>query len=167
MYASSSLKNPLTEARSVANISANRLAKSLKLSRQYLSRADQGTYININPSLMAFTCETLHTNSKDVMESYRKFQEARRLETIERINPRLLAVEPPVDGSKSKFHYEIFRGWREEYWNTIITFASQMCVHPGTVTNYETGQQRHMPYMIRDALVQVKLLHPSFDTEAR
>lgn len=167
MYNTTTTRNPLTEARSVANISANRLAKNLKLSRQYLSRADQGTYTNINPNLMNFTCEALNINSKHVMDLYRKFQEERRAETVERINPRLLSVEPIAEGSKQKFHYEIFRNWREEYWFTISTFASQMCVHPGTVTNYENGQQSYMPYALRDSLKQVKLLHDSFDTEAR
>lgn len=167
MYIHTSTKNPLTEARDAAKISANRLAKNLKLSRQYLSRADQGTYVNINPSLMEFTCETLNINSKAVMEAYRKFQQDRRLETVEKINPKVLSVEPIADGSKAKFHYEIFRTWREEYWHTISQFSSGLCVHPGTVTNYESGLQQYMPYSIRDALIQVKLLHESFDTEAR
>lgn len=166
MYNPSTTKNPLTEARDAAKISANRLAKRLSLSRQYLSRADQGTYTNINPNLMEFTCTHLNLNSKDVMDLYRKFQEDRRVETIARLNPDLLAVEH-VPGTKTKFHYEIFREWRENYWHTISQFSSQMCVHPGTVTNYENGLQSFMPYVIRDSLVQVKMIHASFDTEAR
>lgn len=166
MYNPGSTKNPLTEARGIANISASKLARTLKLSRQYLSRADQGTYTNISPSLLAFTCDALELNQKNVMELYRKFQSDRRVETVEKVNPKILAIEL-TENSKPKFHYEYFRDWREEYWHTISQFSSQMCVHPGIVTNYESGTQMCMPFMLRDSLRQVNLLHSSFDTEVR
>lgn len=145
--------NPIVDARLEKSYSANALAKRLGLSRQYISRAEQGTYSSLNPSLIKWVAEALNISSGAVMNQYAKFQKAQRYATIEDIGPHKLERH----GSSLPGH-EIFERWRSGYWTSPIQFSIAFCVHPDATQKYEEGIQRKMPTQIREALLGVKLI---------
>lgn len=38
-----------------------------------------------------------------------------------------------------------FINWRKSYWNSTYRFASDMCIHPASVDNFEEGKVRGIP----------------------
>lgn len=136
------------------------LAKRLGLSKQYLSRAEQGTYSNINPALTKWVSEALQISSKAVHHRYVQFQQATRISTIERIAPDKL--ERIAEGDEKKPGHELFERWRNDYWTSPMQFAVAFCVHPDSVQKYEEGIQKQMPGQIRLALLEAKLIDESW-----
>lgn len=145
--------NPITQARIGAAMSSNALAKRLGLSRQYLSRAEQGTYSSLNPKLVKWVSDTIPISSRWVEKSYEEFQKAQRRATVERVEPHRLERH----GSKSPGGV-LFERWRSGYWNSPNSFAVDFCVHPDLVMKYEEGIQLNMPKQIRQALSEVNLI---------
>lgn len=66
-----------------------------------------------------------------------------------------------------RYMHEVFKEWRETYFNSTISFARSMCVHPESVNTYEKGLYDAMPYLIEDALKEVKLMDDSFDPRTK
>lgn len=147
------IANPVTDARLSISMSLNALAKRLGLSRQYISRVEQGTYASVNPNVVSWTAETLEIPKKAVMDRYRAFQSATRKATAEDVNAH------PLERRGSRENgYEIFARWRSGYWPSVISFANSFCIHPETVRMYEEGIRPHMPEQIREALEEVNLI---------
>lgn len=152
--------NPIVEARLEMSISANMLAKRLGLSRQYISRAEAGTYSSLNPALLKWVSNALSIHVRDVAANYEKFQSYRRHETVEKFEPH------PLRRNGSEKEHLTFERWRNGYWPSPNAFATAFCVHPDTVQKYEEGIQETMPRMIKNALEEVKLLDHSWEGQA-
>lgn len=150
---SGSTPNPITDARNELQMSGPILAKRLGLSRQYLSRAEQGTYSSLNPALRKWVANATSISPNDVDRRYRNFQKAQRQNTIERIGPHKLERN-----ESSEPGYKIFTHWREGYWTSPLQFAVSFCVHPDSVQKYEEGIQRSMPKQILEALIEADLI---------
>lgn len=153
-----SIVNPITDARMKLQMSSNSLARRLGLSRQYLSKAEQGTYTNLNPALLLWTSNALGITRQKVNEQYWNFQAATRKQTKDSIGPHRLvrAIGNNETGSV------IFKRWREGYWPSHIAFSSAMCVHPETVKNYEEQIGHTMPFPLKQALFEVDLIDPDW-----
>lgn len=148
------IANPITEARLSISMTLNSLAKRLGLSRQYVSRAEQGTYTTLNPALTKWVAEISNISRKAVVERYLAFQSATRKVTAENVSPEPLHRR----STDNRPGYEIFTAWREGYWPSVIAFCNALCVHPETVNGYEEGQRPQMPEPIRRALSEVELI---------
>lgn len=157
---SGDVTNPIVEARLDHAMTSHMLAKRLGLSRQYLSRAEQGTYTSLNPALLKWVSQTTSVNVRDVEARYKNFQESKRIATVEEVQPHILRR----NGSEAE--HLTFERWRGGYWTSPFAFAVAFCVHPDSVQKYEEGIQKGMPQQIKIALEQTKLLDPSWETGA-
>lgn len=149
--------NPISRARAFEGYSLERLGKKLGVSKQYLSRAEHGTYSGINRNLARWAANTLELSVREVDRQYNAFQSERRRLTAQNLAPTLLARK----GSLEPGHV-IFARWRAGWWSSQIAFCRDMCVHPQSVENYEEGIVTIMPILIMDALREVKLLDPNW-----
>lgn len=145
--------NPVADARLAQSMSGPALAKRLGLSRQYISRVEQGTYSKLNPALQKWTAEALNINLAAVSHRYEVFQKASRIATKERFNPHKLERH----GSSLPGHV-IFERWRSGYWTSPVQFAVAFCVHPDMVQKYEENIVNKMPQQVFEALLEVKLI---------
>lgn len=145
--------NPITGARLDKGLSMPALAKRLGLSRQYLSRAEQGTYSSLNPALQKWVANALSIESNAVHRRYVQFQRASRRATFERIQPAKLTRRNDYEPG-----HVIFERWRNGYWTSPTQFAVALCVHPDMVQRYEEGIQKQMPKQVFDALYEIDLI---------
>lgn len=144
--------NPIVDARVDKSFSANALAKKLGLSRQYISRAEAGTYSSLNPALLKWTSNALDVTPQTVELLYKKFQRATRRATVEKTGPAKLERHSDAPGNK------LFEHWRAGYWTSPMQFATAFCVHPDSVQKYEEGIQTQMPKPIKEVLIEAGLL---------
>lgn len=154
------IANPITDARLEKNFSGPALAKRLGLSRQYLSRAEQGTYRSLNPALQKWVANALNIHPDAVKQRYVAFQKRQRLETLEKVQPHKLERHGSHETGSA-----IFEHWREGYWTSPTQFAQAFCVHPDTVQKYEEGIQKKMPDDIFRALLEVNLVDANWSDE--
>lgn len=152
--------NPITDGRLHMSMSSQGLAKKLGLSKQYMSRAEQGTYSSLNPALQKWVSNALNISPESVRQRYVKFQQAQRRATKDRTNPHVLRR----NGSEAA--HLTFERWRSGYWTSPMQFATAFCVHPDSVQKYEEGIQKMMPAQIKNALEEVNLLDPSWEAKA-
>lgn len=147
-----SVANPIIDARLENQYSLNVLAKRLGLSRQYLSRAEQGTYKSINPKLISWVAERKSISRSEVMRRYHAFQIATRKATREERPEVNRFREADYPNLKA---WQAFAAWRADHWSSVISFCNSVCVHPETVRYYEEGIRYKMPEPLREALVQM------------
>lgn len=151
------IANPIADARLEAGMSLNTLANRLSLSKQYINRAEHGTYNSLNTPLVKFTAKQLGTSNKGVIEKYTAFQEATRKLSAENIAPSMLSRKnSTLPGN------EIFTLWREGYWPSITAFSNSFCLHPELVRAYEEGIREEMPTLMRTVLASFKLMDPNW-----
>lgn len=149
--------NPVSQARAMEGFSLERLGKVLGVSKQYLSRAEQGNYVKLNRDLLRWVSRRLDIPVREVERQYTAFQSRKRERTARNLAPAMLARR----GSKEPGHV-LFQRWRSGYWSTPIAFAKDMCVNPANVENYEEGITTLMPLLLLDALREVKMIDPNW-----
>lgn len=152
--------NPIIDARLRVVLSSTALAKKLGLSRQYLNRAEQGTYSSLNPALKKWTANTLGIGVTDVEKRYLQFQNATRAATVESVDPHKLERH---ENNTNQPGYQIFEQWRSGYWPSSFAFSNAFCIHPETVRNYEEGMRPEMPTLMVEILTEFKLIDPDFE----
>ena len=150
-------ENPVIEARAESGMTLQNLGKKLGLSKQYVSRAEQGTYTGLNKDLIKFVANQLSVSAREVVRRYEAFQVIHRRRTAVNLNPEVLARR----GSSQPGHV-IFEIWRSSYWPSTTSFSNGLCIHPEAVRNYEEGIAPTMPDPIRLALLSVNLLDPNW-----
>lgn len=149
--------NPIVEARIESGISVTSLAKKIGVSKQYVSRAEHGTYSSLNNDLVRFASAKLNIKPGEFIRRYKTFQNATRIATASEISPQMLARR----GSFAPGN-EIFATWRSGYWHSVISFCNAFCVHPEIVRAYEEGIRSDMPAAIKEILTEVGLLDPNW-----
>jgi transcriptional regulator with XRE-family HTH domain len=175
--------NPVSYARYLANISTNALAKKLGVSRQYISRLEQGIYDKPNKELLNWTVSTInrntptekHVSHKAVEQLYKEWQWQKRESCAMSKSLRPVEVtEWDIVRQKAQnrqddliYYHQIFAQWRGDYWTTTHAFCVDMCLHPSSVTDYEEGNTVTMPKNLRDVLLQMKLIGEGFKTGER
>lgn len=151
----STFSNPIADARHECGVSLQHLGKRVGLSRQYLSRAEQGTYSGLNKDLVNFASKQLGISVREVVRRYEAFQVMTRKFTADSLRPAPLQRGNSLDPG-----YVIFERWRSGYWNTATAFSNGFCVHPEIVRNYEDGQLPGIPDPVKLALRSVGLMDP-------
>lgn len=150
----SDIANPIIDARIEKAYSAAALAKQLGLSKQYLSKAEQGTYSSLNPSVLRWVSRALGIGEADVVKRYEQFQNAKRQSTIENVEPHKL-IRTPDNKLPGNL---LFEQWRSSYWPSSMAFSQAFCVHPEMVRKYEEGITPEMPKQIREILTDADLM---------
>lgn len=145
--------NPIAEARIADGYSLRRLGNKLGLSAQYISRAEHGTYSDVNDALIKYAGSILELAPEDVFNRYKNFQEETRRRTARELKPKKL-----MRGNSILPGHELFTEWREIYWTSGMAFSNAFCVHPDMVGQYEDGVRPVMPNQIQRALWQVELI---------
>lgn len=146
-------KNPVTEARNLEGYSQERLGKRLGVSKQYLSRAEQGTYSGLNKDLLRFVSQVLEVSIREVERQYRAFQSEKRLESLNKYQPEKLSRRASREPG-----CVLFTRWRYCYWGSTTSFSNAFCIHPEIVRNYEEGITPAMPDQMMLVLNEMKLL---------
>lgn len=169
--------NPISYARYLSSYSTTRLAKNLGVSRQYLSRLEQGLYDKPNKEVINWTTETLNKSLDKpvtpaaIEQLYREWQWQQR-ESI-KLNKALLPVaitdfdrvaQPSFREHGIIYYHRIFRQWRGDYWPSAHAFCVDMCLHPSPVTEYEEGQTITMPSQLKKVLLELNLIGEGFKT---
>lgn len=151
--------NPIIDARLRLTLTAQGLAKKLGVSRQYISRAEAGTYTTLNPALVRWVSHALSVTEMTVTKLYQGFQLATRKATVEQVNPHKLER---YDGNHEPGNV-LFERWRAGYWHSPVAFANAFCIHPDTISRYEEGISKEMPVVIKTTLNQFGLLGENFE----
>jgi transcriptional regulator with XRE-family HTH domain len=173
--------NPVSYARYLSSHSTTALAKRLDVSRQYISRLEQGLYDKPNKVLLDWTTSTLNksldkpvTNTA-VENLYREWQWQKREST--KVNMSLLPcsvtehdkVRQQVEnkGATIIYYHRIFRQWRQDYWVSPHAFCVDMCLHPSPVVDYEEGLTHTMPNNLKKVMLELGLIGEGFKTSER
>lgn len=169
--------NPISTARSLSLLSTTGLARKLGVSRQYISRAEQGLYDKPSEALLNWTTSTINRNRPDnqhvtnagVMQLYKEWQWQKRE------SAKMDKILRPIDVTDfdrmrqpdvMRYH-KIFTNWRRDYWETAHSFCVDMCLHPSPVADYEDGQTITMPNSLKKVLTQMNLIGVGFKTGER
>lgn len=153
------ITNPIVQARIDMAISANALARRLGLSKQYLSRAEQGTYSSLNPALLRWISNALNFTPEAVVQRYVLFQKATRRAAVEKIEPARLERKSETPGN------ELFERWRSGYWSSPIQFATDFCIHPDLIQKYEEGITKSMPKQLKAVLIENGILDSNWQDD--
>jgi transcriptional regulator with XRE-family HTH domain len=167
--------NPVSYARYLSSISTSRLAKELGVSRQYLSRLEQGIYDSVNKETLNWTVRTLNKHLDSplshgaVEQLYKEWQWQKRESC--RMNKHLLPVEV-TDFDRARqpeiiYYHKIFLQWRQDYWISCHEFCVDMCLHPDPVAKYEEGDTVKMPSGLKEVMGHLGLLGSGFKTSER
>lgn len=172
--------NPITYARYLAANSSSRLAKDLGVSRQYLSRLEQGLYDKPNKEVADWVATTINRSldkkvTPEVIEQlYREWQWQQREST--KLNKALMPVEvteyikiaqPEFREHGIIYYHKVFKQWRADYWSTAHSFCVDMCLHTAPVAEYEEGETITMPNQLKKVLTGLHLIGTGFKTSER
>lgn len=163
--------NPITHARSFTIDSTTRLAQKLEVSRQYLTRTEQGLYEKPNKKVIQWTTETLNKNGvkvteEEVLNDYLKWQWEHRFEVKDSKSLRPVEINKFYNPEIIYYH-KVFREWRELYWRTSHEFCVDMCMHSYPVLQYEAGEVYKMPALLKEVLSRLGLIGEGFKTSER
>lgn len=153
--------NPIIDARLQMSLSAQGLARKLGVSRQYIQRAEAGTYTSLNPALLKWVAQVLMIGTGDTQKLYARFQNAQRRATLNRVGPHKLERH---EGNNEAGHV-LFERWRSGYWPSPVAFANAFCIHPDTISRFEEGISKEMPVVIKEVLNELDLLGENFNLQ--
>lgn len=172
--------NPISYARYLSAYSTTALAKKLEVSRQYISRLEQGLYDKPNAQVLKWTAEILNKNvesplsSSAVEQLYKEWQwQQRESAKLNKVVRPLVVTEydkisqPAFRESGLVYYHPIFKQWREGYWVSAHSFCVDMCLHPSPVVDYEEGNTHTMPNQLKKVLTQLQLVGEGFKTSER
>lgn len=161
--------NPIHYSRSLSQLSQAKLARTLQISRSFLIRVEQGCYKTPGSDLTNYAAEVLSSDPPTILNRYELHQRIKRELTISE-RPELSPITGPVAAPNQFqkfssetvttriFCHDVFREWREDYWDFSIDFCTSMCIHPDTVKKYESGEMLKMPEQLQDVLRECNLI---------
>ena len=161
--------NPITQARELIGLTQTRLAMKTGISRQHVSKLEQGCHRKVNERVLKYLSDQLGGEPKpnEIQLGYTAWQQRhRRLALSQHRNNPIRPVADfissgvcqPTNTETLIRWYLVFKAWREEYWNSQNEFCLDMCVKPFDVSKYEDGKLYSMPSYLREALEDVSLL---------
>jgi len=172
--------NPISHARFLASLSTSKLARELNVSKQYISRLEQGIYEKPNQVVAAWAASVLNNNSnrtigpKTVESLYAKWQWDQRRST--KVNRGLRPVtvthydkvsQRAQTGSDVIYYHKIFGQWVCSYWDSAHSFSVAMCLHPSPVADYMDGATHTMPKKLAEVMSRLDLIGEGFKTNER
>jgi transcriptional regulator with XRE-family HTH domain len=169
--------NPVSHARYLSTYSTTALAKKLKVSRQYISRLEQGLYDKPNRELLNWTADVFNKSLDEdkqvgpeaIEQLYREWQWQHRESAKMNLSIRPCEVTEfdKVRQPNIMYYHKVFRQWREDYWGSTHSFCVDMCLHPSPVVDYEEGHTHSMPNGLKGVMGQLGLLGNGFKTGER
>lgn len=175
--------NPVAYARFLEGISASKLSKEIGVSKQYISRLEQGLYDNPNGKVMRWAAEVLDKNSSDetevnqsivtIMYNEWQWEERNKLKEDLGLQPVTLdryeiVSEAALTGSPNIVYYHrVFSNWLHVYWRSPHEFCVAMKLHPSPVDEYIGGGTYKMPGQLKAVLSRLGLLGKGFKTNER
>lgn len=138
--------------------SQSALAKKLGVSKQYISKAEQGTYTSLNPSLIRWVSSALNLSPTAVSRRYEHFQVEARKSTLAEIAPHALVRSQ----NNNDPGHVLFEQWLLGYWPSHIAFSQGLCVHPEMVRKYVEGITPEMPKQIKTILTDAGLMEANW-----
>ncbi|MGS2592227.1 helix-turn-helix transcriptional regulator [Streptomyces hebeiensis] len=167
--------NPISHARYLTNISTTALSKKLGVSRQYISRLEQGLYDKPSDELLKWTVEILNRNiekpvTKEVVNQLYKEWQWQKRESVKLDKSLLPCSVTKFDRVRQPdvvYYHKVFVQWRNDYWNTSHAFCVDMCLHPSPVVDYEEGITYKMPSALKQVMSELNLLGEGFKTSER
>ncbi|MFE1915013.1 helix-turn-helix domain-containing protein [Streptomyces anandii] len=173
--------NPVAFARYLAGLSTTKLAKELKVSKQYISRLEQGIYDKPNKTVMDWATVELNKHYSQeltpvtVENLYRSWQWQQRESTKDSRNLKPVVItkydrvsQAARNQSDSVIYYhQIFGQWVGSYWDSVHSFCVSMCLHPSPVAEYVEGRSLTMPNKLVEVLTRLELLGEGFKTNER
>jgi predicted transcriptional regulator len=167
--------NPISYARNLTDFSTTALAKRLDVSRQYISRLEQGLYDKPNKILLDWTTEALNrslakpVNAEQVEQLYREWQWQKRESTKESrvLSPCRVTDYDKVAQPEIIYYHKIFRQWRRDFFVSPHEFAVELCLHPSPVVDYEDGNTHSMPTGLKSVMNRLNLIGEGFKTNER
>jgi len=165
--------NPISRARTLSTLSTTGLAKKLGVSRQYISRLEQGLYERPNKEVLKWAVDILNKsldttiNEEQFLGAYKHWQWNKRRETVQRLALRPVAVTDydRVRQPEVIYYHKIFRQWRNDYWKSSHNFCVDMCLHPSPVADYEDGIMHTMPSQLKKVMFKLGLIGEGFKTD--
>ncbi len=169
--------NPVSYARYLSTYSTTALAKNLHVSRQYISRLEQGLYDKPNKTLADWTAEVLNKSLDKnrkvtpamVEQLYKEWQWQKResIKMNKLLRPCAVTEYDRVRQPDIVYYHKIFRQWRQDYWTTAHAFCVDMCLHPSPVADYEEGNTHTMPNNLKKVMLEMNLIGEGFLTSER
>lgn len=172
--------NPISYAKYLDVRSTTGIAKQLKVSRQYLTRVEQGLYDKPSDKILKWASEIISKSRNEkitpsaVEQLYKEWQWQQR-ESV-KLNLVLLPVaisdydrvsQPSFRNDGIIYYHKIFKQWREDYWHSSHAFCVDMCLHPSPVVDYEEGETHTMPGTLKKVLTHMNLIGAGFKTSER
>lgn len=158
--------SPIAKARSLSSYSTTALAKQLEVSRQYLTRTEQGLYEKPNKKVVNWTANQLNITPDEVLNQYLLWQWHHRLTVKESKLLRPVTINK-FHNPDVIYYHKLFRDWRAQYWNTVHEMCVDMCMHTYPVLEYEAGNVYKMPALLKEVMSKLGLLGEGFKTSER
>lgn len=174
--------NPVAYARFLTTTSASRLSRELKVSKQYISRLEQGLYEKPNDVILKWAAKILDDNSNNpvnestVEQLYREWQWGQRqsakmnkvLKPLTVTHFDRVSQAARLGGNTNVIYYHlIFGQWLDSYWPSPHSFCVEMCLHPSPVTDYYEGKTHSMPNKLIEVMRELELIGEGFKTNER
>lgn len=174
--------NPVSHARFLTSTSAARLSRDIKVSKQYISRLEQGIYEKPNPAILKWTAGVLNSNTDakineaTVEQLYKEWQWGQRhslklnklLKPVEVTNYDRISQAARLGGNSSVIYYHlVFGQWLQSYWDSVHAFCVGMCLHPSPVADYVEGKAYSMPNKLIEVMEELELIGEGFKTSER
>lgn len=138
--------NPFKKLREQHNITQETLARVAGVTTQSILRYEQGLYEK--PSDKIVNALSSLTGAKPPVlklkyEIWRRFQQ-------ERASPIFVVIRP-LQLKPGEHPFITFR--TNQGYASRMAFCKLLAIHPSVVADYEKGRQKHMPRMIKQALI--------------
>src|SRR5688572_29538382 len=125
------MENPIRKIRTNMNLSQAEFARRVGLTRQYISRLEQGHYAQVSVDVTSWIVSEAGIIPVHVNFAYHDWQSHKRRTWAETHNVEKL--KPPLTGA----YYKAFKEWRKTYWSSVEKFCTDLCVNAALVTVYE------------------------------
>jgi transcriptional regulator with XRE-family HTH domain len=159
------MHNPVTYALNISGTKPIDLARELGLSRQYISRAELGCFVNLNDKLLKWVQNVVNRNGEayvthdKILNAYDIFKRSKRINNLHRLGWEIVTHDmPPVarmEKTPDRYRTE-FITWRQHHWGTSYRFAKDFCFHPGSIDDYESGKVNKIPNDLMAVLVWIE-----------
>ena len=133
------------------------LAELAGVTYQVVHRTDLALFEKIPPSLLVFMVD--HSNKyidyPVLYSNWRKFVEAQHILAEKNKawkDTRHWTVEDPEDVLSTSIL--TFRQWRERHFDSLMNFAKMVLINPTILANYESGQTKTLPVVLRKQFVK-------------
>lgn len=109
----------------------------------------QDSFDRIKPALISYRLAFVPQPrlGPEVVEDINSFLGVSTLDTLEDYSSQSPVANLDCVDFRTKFI-----NWRKDYWSSTYRFASDMCIHPASVDNFENGTVRGIPGDLKTVL---------------